>query len=139
MSGRGARRVDEATERAVEWMLRLTSGRATDQDHRAFEQWLAKHPGHARAWAEVDGLMARPLARLRDAGSTAPALTQAARTALLHHGARRRKLLKLAVLALGAALGALAVDRYVPLSGLARPTPRIPQNDAATRWTTAPS
>lgn len=118
MSGRGARRVDEATERAVEWVLRLTSGRATDQDHRAFEQWLAQHPGHARAWAEVDGLMARPLARLRDAASAAPALTQAARTALLQHGARRRKLLKLAVLAPGAALGALAVDRYVPLSGL---------------------
>ncbi len=36
--------------RAAEWMARLWSGEASDQDRAACERWRAQHPDHERAW-----------------------------------------------------------------------------------------
>ncbi|WP_291378213.1 MULTISPECIES: FecR/PupR family sigma factor regulator, partial [Achromobacter] len=63
---------DALTDRAVDWIVLLTSGQASDRDRQRFEHWLASHPDSARAWAEVDGLMQQPLSRLRDAARDAP-------------------------------------------------------------------
>lgn len=107
-------------EGAVDWIVLLGSGRATEQDRQRFERWLASCPENARAWGEVNGVMAQPLAALREAAGVAPGHVRAARSALLRSGAaNRRKLLKLALLLPGAGVTALAVDRYVPLAGLA--------------------
>ena len=37
-------------QRASEWMARLWSGEASDDDKAACEQWRAVHPDHERAW-----------------------------------------------------------------------------------------
>ena len=110
---------DALTDRAVDWIVLLTSGQASERDRQRFEHWLASHPDHARAWAEVDGLMQQPLSRLRDATRDAPGPARAARTALLQaSGPNRRHVLKLAMLLTGVGVGALVTDRYVPLAGL---------------------
>ena len=110
---------DALMERAVDWIVLLTSGQATDQDHQRFERWLASHPEHARAWAEVDGIMRQPLAQLRGAAEAAPGPARAARAALLQgSGLDRRRVLKLAMLFSGVSAGALMADRYIPLAGL---------------------
>lgn len=107
------------TDRAVDWIVLLTSGQASERDRQRFEHWLASHPDNARAWAEVDGLMKQPLSRLRDATRDAPGPARAARTALLQaSGLNRRRVLKLALLMAGAGVGTLVADRYVPLAGL---------------------
>ncbi|MCW3153691.1 DUF4880 domain-containing protein [Achromobacter spanius] len=110
---------DALTERAVDWIVLLTSGHACDHDRQRFEHWLASHPDHARAWAEVDGLMRQPLSRLRAAAGDAPGPARAARATLLQtSGLDRRRVLKLAMLMGGIATGALVTDRYIPLAGL---------------------
>ncbi len=110
---------DALTERAVDWIVLLTSGQASDQDRQRFERWLASHPEHARAWAEVDGIMRQPLAQLRGAADAAPGPARAARAALLQgSGLDRRRVLKLALLFSGVSAGALMADRYIPLAGL---------------------
>lgn len=110
---------DVLMERAVDWIVLLTSGQASDQDRQRFEHWLASHPEHARAWADVDGLMRQPLSRLRSASGNAPGPARAARAALLRaSGQDRRRVLKLAMLLAGVGIGALVTDRYTPLAGL---------------------
>ncbi len=37
-------------QRASEWMARLWSGEASDDDKAACEQWRTLHPDHERAW-----------------------------------------------------------------------------------------
>lgn len=110
---------DALTDRAVDWIVLLSSGQASDRDRQRFEHWLASHPDNVRAWAEVDGLMQQPLSRLRDATRDAPGPARAARSALLQtSGVDRRRLLKLAMLMAGVGVGAVVADRYVPLAGL---------------------
>ncbi|MBO1017330.1 DUF4880 domain-containing protein [Achromobacter sp. SD115] len=110
---------DALMEQAVDWIVLLTSGQATEGDRRRFDQWLNSNPDHARAWAEVDGIMQQPLARLRGAADTAPGPVRAARAALLQNsGLDRRRLLKLTMLLSGVSAGALIADRYIPLAGL---------------------
>ncbi|MCW0209697.1 MAG: DUF4880 domain-containing protein [Achromobacter sp.] len=110
---------DALTERAVDWIVLLTSGQASDQDRQRFEHWLASHPDHALAWAEVDGLMQQPLSRLRSAAGAAPGAAHAARAALLRSSKLdRRRLLKLAMAMSGVTIGGLIADRYIPLAGL---------------------
>lgn len=106
-------------ERAVDWIVLLTSGQASDGDRERFERWLGAHPDNARAWAEVDGLMHQPLSQLRAASDDAPGPARAARSALLQaSGLDRRRLLKLAMLMAGVGIGAQLANRYVPLAGL---------------------
>ncbi|WP_251879143.1 DUF4880 domain-containing protein [Achromobacter sp. Marseille-Q4954] len=121
MSGVSAPRAarDALMERAVDWIVLLTSGKATDHDRQRFERWLASHPENARAWAEVDGIMRQPLAQLRGAAEAAPGPARAARAALLQSsGLDRRRVLKLAMVFSGVSAGALMADRYIPLAGL---------------------
>ncbi|WP_313651852.1 FecR/PupR family sigma factor regulator, partial [Pseudomonas soli] len=35
------------------WLLRLTSGQATQADARALRQWCARSPAHAEAFAQA--------------------------------------------------------------------------------------
>lgn len=45
----------QAREReAQEWLVRLTSGEATEADMRALKQWCARSPAHAQAFAEAN-------------------------------------------------------------------------------------
>lgn len=46
-------------EAAVGWMVRLQSGGATPQDHRACEQWQRERPEHAQAWASLNAFSTR--------------------------------------------------------------------------------
>ena len=110
---------DAPTDRAVDWIVLLTSGHASDRDRQRFEHWLASHPDNARAWAEVDGLLKQPLSKLGAATRDAPGPARAARAALLQaSGLDRRRVLKLALLMAGVGVGAIITDRYVPLAGL---------------------
>ncbi|RTL63024.1 MAG: DUF4880 domain-containing protein [Hyphomicrobiales bacterium] len=38
---------------AIEWIVRLTPGSATEQDVAAFRHWCAQNPAHARAFVEM--------------------------------------------------------------------------------------
>ncbi|RIX79310.1 FecR domain-containing protein [Acidovorax cavernicola] len=42
-------------QRAAQWMARLWSGEASEQDRAACERWRAQHPDHERAWRRLQG------------------------------------------------------------------------------------
>lgn len=47
---------DKAFQRATEWVARLDAPDCTAAEHDAFEDWLAEHPEHVRAWAQAEAL-----------------------------------------------------------------------------------
>jgi transmembrane sensor len=109
---------DTLLARAVDWVVLLDSGRATEEDRRRFRDWLDSHPAHDQAWRKVDGLMAQPLSSLQAAGAVAP--VQAARHALLRGTSLdRRKVLRLGGVLAGLSSGAWLLDRHAPLTSLA--------------------
>lgn len=55
------RKLDQAMVEAVEWLVRLSSGEATDEDARALEQWRAQDPANDKAFRTMASL--RPVAR----------------------------------------------------------------------------
>lgn len=118
--------MDAATDQAIDWLVRLDSGHAGEQDRQAFEHWLGQSPGHAQAWAQVQhrlaggGGVAPALLQLRRHGEGATALGLQALVAPIPTAARRRGLLRGGVAALLAstATGWL-VHRHTPLTTLA--------------------
>ena len=83
-------------EQAIDWMVRLDSGRATAQDQQRFSQWLAASAAHARAWehlqSRLHGASVQPaIAQLRGGGSAAQAGVHAL-AAPVPTAARRRAL-----------------------------------------------
>lgn len=66
-----------AIEDAAAWYARLCSGRATEADRRAWEDWRAAQPAHGAAWARIEA-MQRRLGAL-PASLAAPALGAAVR------------------------------------------------------------
>ena len=69
--------MDAATDQAIDWLVRLDSGHASDDDRRAFAHWLRQSPGHAQAWAMV---------QQRLSAGVEPALVQLRRQGGLHPG-----------------------------------------------------
>ncbi|MES2821417.1 MAG: FecR family protein [Pseudomonadota bacterium] len=104
MSAVSARALDEA----IDWQLSLDSGEADQQQHAAFERWLAAHPDHTRVWQQLGGIDQR----------LGAAAAPAARRALLQVGGRRRGLGRVA----GSALGLLLMGGLV-LAQLAQQRP----------------
>ncbi len=100
-------------EAAVGWMVRLNSGVATPQDHRACECWQHERPEHAQAWASLNDFSQRMK-------TLPPALARGTLAAARDTGRtpRRRSVLKgLALLAGSAGVG-LAVSSDGGWSGL---------------------
>ncbi len=83
--------------RAAEWMARLWSGEASDQDRAACERWRAQHPDHERAWNRLQSFEDKLHALPREAARHA--LREPVRTG-------RRRALQL--LGLTAAVGSIA-------------------------------
>jgi transmembrane sensor len=83
--------------RAAEWMARLWSGEASDQDRAACERWRAQHPDHERAWNRLQSFEDKLHALPREAARHA--LREPVRTG-------RRRALQL--LGLTAAVGGIA-------------------------------
>jgi transmembrane sensor len=114
---------DAATRQAIDWVVRLGSGEATDADQHRFDTWLAQHPDHPAAWARVGHALDATLAPLRAGGNTGAA-AQALRQALVKAPARRRFLrgsLALAGLGAGGAL-VLSAGRWFDGRGSALAT-----------------
>lgn len=42
--------LDPVVEQAIDWMVRLRSGRADVRTQDAFESWLNAAPSHAETW-----------------------------------------------------------------------------------------
>lgn len=85
----------ETVTQAIEWRIRLQSGRAGDADLKAWQRWLDTSPEHAEAWARleaIDGQVMRLPSRL-------------AHAALERNGHGRRR----ALLALGACSAGLVL------------------------------
>ncbi|ODB37865.1 iron dicitrate transport regulator FecR [Pseudomonas mosselii] len=59
---------------AQDWLLRLTSGQATQADARALRQWCARSPAHAQAFAQARQLWHLLGPAARQAGQGAPLL-----------------------------------------------------------------
>ncbi|MBZ8140540.1 histidine kinase [Rubrivivax gelatinosus] len=82
----------EVARRAVQWLVDLQSGQASERTRRAHQAWLARDPEHARAWAHIEAVNQR----LRSAAG-ASAIAQAT-LAPQRSRQRRRALEGLAVL-----------------------------------------
>ena len=52
MPGRNKNKEDAATREARDWLLALTSGRATEHDAQAFRNWLRADSRHQAAFAD---------------------------------------------------------------------------------------
>lgn len=83
--------------RAAEWMARLWSGEASDQDRAACERWRAQHPDHERAWN-----------RLQSFEDTLHALPREAARHALREPVRTGRRRALQLLGLTAAVGGIA-------------------------------
>lgn len=44
----------EVARCAVEWLVELASGVATDTTRRSHQAWLDEHPEHERAWRHIE-------------------------------------------------------------------------------------
>lgn len=64
---------------AIDWMVLLRSGEATESDQQAFECWYQADPGHRAAWEHVSGTLDHTFQPLRAGDAHA----EAARRALL--------------------------------------------------------
>jgi len=42
---------------AADWLVQLQSGNATDDDHRAIQQWRGRSAQHAQAWQRAEAIM----------------------------------------------------------------------------------
>lgn len=114
--------MDTATEQAIDWLVRLDSGHADDDDHHAFRHWLSQAAGHQQAWAAVQARLGHgvepALAQLRRS-SPAVAISRDALLAPVPTAARRRSLLRGSVAALFATTAAgWLVHRQTPLGTL---------------------
>jgi transmembrane sensor len=49
----------DTVRRAALWHAQLTSGEATEADHRSCERWLSEHPSHAEAFRRLQAVLDR--------------------------------------------------------------------------------
>lgn len=97
----------EIDRQAIQWMLRLTSGKAGAAEQLEFQQWRQADAAHAHAWTTLQESLAEPLQALRALGKASPqhAADSALRSLLVRGPSRRQFLGKTLALA-GAAVGA---------------------------------
>lgn len=63
-------KLDPVVEQAIEWMVRLRSGRADASIEQAFENWLNAAPHHAQIWQQLQNRLGEPYDIVRRAPST---------------------------------------------------------------------
>lgn len=79
----------QVARRAVEWLVELQSGAATDATRQALQRWRDEHPDHERAWQRIEAVNLR----LRNLAS--PLGSAAAQAALATpRSSRRREAIK---------------------------------------------
>ena len=108
--------LDAATQQAIDWMVRLSSGRVQPAERQAFERWQAADPAHAQAWERLQDTVGRPVGALRAVDSRQPGQAQQARQLLLQP--RRRTALKGLAVVASAGVGLLLLDRWQPLGAV---------------------
>lgn len=59
MSAQAAGPDDAVVDQAIQWLMRLQSGRASPGDWEAFRDWRAARDDHAVAWDRLQGIQAR--------------------------------------------------------------------------------
>lgn len=62
--------LDPVVEQAIDWMVRLRSGRADARTQDAFQNWLNAAPSHAQTWQQLQGRLGEPYDIVRRAPST---------------------------------------------------------------------
>ena len=62
-------KLDPVTEQAIEWMVRLRSGRADGATQHAFENWLNAASSHAQTWQQLQSRLGEPYDIVRRAPS----------------------------------------------------------------------
>lgn len=112
-----------STEQAIDWLVRLDSGHADEDDHLAFRHWLSQADAHRQAWAIVQarlgGGVDPAIAQLQRSSAGAAAAGRHALQAPVPTAARRRRLLRGTVAALFATTTAgWLVHRQTPLGTL---------------------
>lgn len=105
-----------AMEAAIDWMVLLQSGTASDADPQRLQHWLDASPEHRQAWQQLQEVQGR-FHRLREVAQRHPGQEQQAR-ALLLRPSRRVALRSLTALAITAGGAALWSDRQFPLREL---------------------
>lgn len=96
-----------ALQQAAEWFAVLSDGEPGQDERQAWQAWLAAHPAHQRAWAEVEAINAS------FSSLNAVASKSASHQALLHSSGRRQAL-KMLGLAGTTYLGVSLLHRYSP-------------------------
>lgn len=114
-----SRAIDQPTEDAIDWLVRLRSGEAAAQDHSAFDRWLACDARHRAAWERLASPVDAAFDIARSLGQHRPGHADALAQALGASSARahaRRRLLRGALAAAGVGTGVAAVStRFAPL------------------------
>jgi len=99
---------DDVVMAAIDWMVRLQSGSATDHDHEACRRWRAAQPQHELAWQRLQSLSERvatlPRALAHGSIGASPARTRN----------NRRFALKSLCVTMGAGLLAASAARWTP-------------------------
>ncbi|MDR6741098.1 transmembrane sensor [Herbaspirillum sp. 1173] len=99
---------DDIVMAAIDWMVRLQSGSATDHEHEACRRWRAEQPQHELAWQRLQSLSER-VATLPRALAHGSIGASEARTRN-----NRRFALKTLCVATGAGLLAASAARWTP-------------------------
>jgi transmembrane sensor len=108
------RQPDPATGEAIQWMVRLRSGRVSAEERQDFERWQASDARHAQAWARLTDTVDTPYATLRAVENRLPGQAREARDVLLRPS--RRSALRGLVLAVPMGGALLLADRFAPLA-----------------------
>ncbi len=115
--------MDAALEQAIDWMVRLESGRATAQERQLFAAWRGASAAHEHAWMHLQlrlqGAGVQPaITQLRASGSAAQASRQALAAPV--PSAARRRALQRGIAGLLISVGAgWMLQRHTPLGLLA--------------------
>ena len=114
--GRGRRRPNRLSDEAIDWLVRLSSGRATAKDRLAFRRWRQSSAAHEAAAVEAEALL-HAVGETRQADELRLQGTPLSAGSVRRHPVGRRVLLAGAAAASVAAV-AVALPALGPLSGL---------------------
>lgn len=100
---------DSAAQEAIEWMVLLRSGEATDDDYREYESWRYSDVSHDAACAKIEAT----LGKIQSLAQSVP--PENVRQALLAPSSRRKFLQNTLGVAAIAVVGGLVVNQQFPV------------------------